>query len=125
MTKETLKHYVHFFMCPESSVSENSSKEIEGRDTKIDAPKNSFAYQFFDRQEYVAQDGEVLVGRSRNHSGTHYFGKIMNLEDVQREVPNSHVLRSNMRDNEWDKVVKTRFGDFQLFEKDDVIVAEE
>ncbi|MEK6908732.1 MAG: hypothetical protein AABX23_01630 [Nanoarchaeota archaeon] len=124
MAKETLKHYVEFLYLG-SFFSESSAQEVEARDPSVvQTPREAFGYAFFDRQEYVAQDGEILVGEPRNRSGMHYFGKLMSLDDVKREVPNSDILQSNMRSNGWKKIVKTRRGNFQPFEKKDVIVGE-
>ncbi|MEK6915515.1 MAG: hypothetical protein AABW89_03165 [Nanoarchaeota archaeon] len=125
MAKETLKHYVEF-LYPGSFFNESSTQEVEARDPSVvQTPREAFGYAFFDRQEYVAQDGEVLVGRPRNRSGMHYFGKLMSLAEVKREVPNSDILQSNMKSNGLKRVVKTRRGNFQPFNKNDVLVADE
>lgn len=124
MAKESLKHYVEF-LYPGSFFNESSAREVETRDpSAVQTPREAFGYKFFDRQEYVAQDGEVLVGEPRNRSGTHYFGRLMSLADVKREVPDSDILQSNMKSNGWKKVVRTRHGNFQPFEKGDLVVGE-
>ncbi len=124
MSKETLKHYVEFRF-PGVMFSESSAQPISERDpSKVQAPRDAFAYSFFDRQEYTAQDGEILVGAPRNRSGTYYFGKAMTLQDVRREIPNSDALQDNMKYNGWKKVVRTRRGNFQPLKEDDVILAE-
>jgi uncharacterized protein YcnI len=52
------------------------------------------------------------------------FGKAMTVDEVKAEVPNSRTLVSNMQGNGWDKVVKTRCGNFQPLTSLDTIVAE-
>lgn len=124
MGSETLRHYVEFYS-QGLAVTESSARQVETRDpSAVQAPTTAFGYAFFDRQEYTATDGEVLVGAPRNRSGTHYFGKAMSLADVAREVPNSEGLQENMTKKGWDKVVKTRSGTFHPLGKNDVIVAE-
>lgn len=123
MANVTLKHYVEFSY-PGAFFSESSARVVSERDpSKVRAPKECFGYRFFDRQEAKAEDGEVLVGQARNQSGMHYFGKVMTLEDVQREMPQDSTLVQNMKGNGWKKVVKTRFGHFQPFESRDTIVS--
>ena len=124
MAKTNLKHYVQF-LYPGTLFLGTLAKEVSSRDLEVEAPKECFGYRFFDRQESVAKDGEVLIGGAKNYSGTHYFGKLMTLGDVKREVPNSNILVSNMEVNGYDRVVRTRKGNFQTFTDEDTLIAEE
>lgn len=109
---------------PGAFVSETKVIPVDSRDaTKFQAPKGCFGFRFFDREEVVSGD-EVLVGKPKNYSGIHYFGRAMTLDDVKREVPNSDILVRNMQGNGWDLVVKTRCGNFQPLTSLDTIVAE-
>lgn len=115
-----LKHYV-CFLSPGSFLPNEKWLEIKSREDKIDAPDNCFAYYFFDREE-VEQDGELLKGEAKNESGRFYFGKAMTAQEIERTEPNCEILLANMRINKWEKVVKTRMGNFQPIEKNDVIL---
>jgi len=104
-------------------MSESSEEEVKERDhTIIDAPKDCFGYRFFSREE--AEDhGEILKGKNKDYSGFYYFGTVMTKEQVEKHVDNPDTLLSNMRINNWDRVVKTRLGNFQPFNRDkDVIL---
>ena len=118
------KQYVEF-LYPGALVPESEVREVPNREASVEVPKGCFAYKFFERQETESEDGEVLLGRPRNYSGTHYFGKVMSLDDVKREMPNQRTLISNMEGNGWDRVVQTRRGNYQPFTEQDVLVAEE
>ena len=64
------------------------------------------------------------MGQPKNYSGTYYFGRVMTVSDVRKEVPNSDILISNMGGNGWKKVIRTRRGNFQPFGLEDKVVAE-
>ena len=104
-------------------MSESSEEKVKERDhTLIDAPKDCFGYRFFSREE-VESNGETLRGANQNYSGTYYFGTVMTKEQVEKHVDKPNTLLSNMRSNNWDRVVKTRLGNFQPFNRDkDVIL---
>lgn len=118
------KTYVEI-LYPGTFVSETEVRPVDSRDpAKFQAPQRCFGYRFFDRDEVVSGD-EVLAGKPKNYSGTHYFGKAMTVDEVEAEFPNSsRTLVSNMQVNGWDKVVKTRCGNFQPLTSLDTIVAE-
>lgn len=116
-----LKHYV-CFLSPGSFVPNEKWQEIKSRKDKIDAPDNCFAYYFFDREE-VEKDGELLLGKEKNQSGRYYFGKVMTAEEIEKTVPDSGILLSNMRINNWPTVVRTRMGNFQPLEKNDTVLS--
>ncbi|MEK6952449.1 MAG: hypothetical protein AABX29_05520 [Nanoarchaeota archaeon] len=118
------KQYVKF-LYPGAFFPESGVREVPNREASVEAPKGCFGYKFFERQETKAEDGEVLFGRPRNYSGTHYFGKVKTLDDIKREMPNQRTLISNMEENGWDKVVQTRRGNYEPFTEQDVSVAEE
>jgi|SRR3989344_4747160 len=108
MVKPTLKHYIEF-LYPGILFDETVVREVESRNSsEIALPRGSFGYRFFDRTE-VRSGRELLIGEPKNYSGTTYLGRVMTLEDVQREVPNSDILQGNMSGNGWNKVVKPNF----------------
>lgn len=115
-----LKQYVTFLI-PGSFFPNEQTEEIFSRNQVLDIPDNCFAYQFFDREE-VEQDGELLVGNKKNVSGRFYLGKTMTAQEIEAEGGHNQILLANMKINGWDKVVKTRMGNYQPIEKDDVVL---
>jgi len=119
----TLKHYVEFYYAG-VFMSETEVRSVERRDlSNVKAPKNCFGFRFFDREE-TEVDGEMLKGKMKNYSGYYYFGTVYTKEDVEKYVDNNKILLSNMSGNGYDRVVKTRLGNFQPFYKEDVIMLE-
>lgn len=114
------KHYVEFYY-PGSFVSETSTEEIESRTANFEIPKYCFGFMFFDQEETLL-DGETLYGNRKNKSNFFYFGKAYTLAEVKKTFPDARILISNMKGNGWDSVVKTRRGNFQPLEKEDVVL---
>lgn len=120
-----LKHYVEYlftglFLC------ETSVKEVKKQDVKaVDIP-NPFcvAFRFFDRNVIVI-DGETLQGERKNQTGWYYYGQKMTLEQVKANYGNDHShdsLISNMEDNGYKAVVKTKFDQFLPLEDKDTVL---
>lgn len=115
------KHYVEYLF-PGIIVSETSAEEIKSRNVKLKPPKGAYAYQFFDREE-VEKDGETLIGKAKNRSGTFYLGgKVKTREDIEREMPGS-ILASNMRCNKIERIVMTKAGQAMELHKGDEVVS--
>lgn len=133
MGKERLSHYIEFYLSelpasaysikeiiiPETSVMRINKKENL---SKLKIPEEAFGYRFFDRREYVSRSGEVLAGRRINQSAMHFLGKIITLENITKEVPNADLLKSIMKQKGYERMVKTRRGNFQPLGKRDVIL---
>lgn len=116
-----IRHYVEF-LHPEAFISSTSVKPIKKRDPKfVSFGKNVFGFRFFDRKA-VFVEGDTLLGEIINKSGWYYQGEIMTVEDVKQKVPDNEILLKNMEYNHYDKVVKTKFGQFIPLEKDDEVV---
>lgn len=118
-----LKHYVEF-LYPGILFSESSIREIKTRNYKklIRIPKECYGFRFFDREE-IKNSREVLKGNERNWSGTYYFGKLYTINQVKTEFPNEKILIRNIeRNSKTGKAIRTRWGNWQLFEKDDKII---
>ena len=113
--KKILKHFV-VFMYRGSFVSETEEKEIKSRE-EISLPLHAYCYYFFDREDVV--DGkEIFVGKKINETGCFYpNGELYTLAKVKKEMPQEHILISNMECNKWDAVVKSRKGNFIPFNK--------
>ena len=99
----------------------NESK-MEKFDGEINWPnEHTFAYRIGEREE-VEKGGETLTGQMK-WGKRHIRGKKMSKEDVEREVPDCHILVNNMENNGWDHVIKCPAGNFQPREKDDIYIS--
>jgi len=120
------RKYVEF-LYPGAFVNETSVEEVKDRDIdKLKIPDNAFGFRFFDvlENKTIVDDEFVKMTSDRiNKSPMHYYGgQVYTKEDVIREVPNNEILLKNMESNDWDKIVKTRMGNFQPFEKTDIFI---
>lgn len=118
-----LKHFVEFSYRG-AFFSEHSCKEIAERNPAlVIVPEGAFAYRFYDQEQMMVGD-ELLTGQCKNYSGYTYFGKTYTLEEVKREFPQYSILISNMERNGWNKVVKTRIGNWQPLAEGDTVIEE-
>lgn len=116
-----LKHYVRFSF-PGAFFSEYETEEVAERNPElITVPDGAFAYCFFDRTEEVV-DGEKLIGKEKNFSPLTYFGTAYTLEEVKAQFPEYTTLISNMECNGWNRVVRTRRGNWQPLEEGDKVI---
>lgn len=113
------KHYVEFLF-PGSFFPETDEVEIESRESKFEIPATCFGYSFFD-VETVEVNGETLTGEPKNKSPRVLFGEVFDEERVAREVPDSRILLSNMRNNNL-TIVRTRCGNFQPLREGDTVI---
>lgn len=108
---ETTKHYVTFYY-PGSFFDEEEVRAIPARGQIGAVPKGAFGYQEWDREEREI-DGETLKGQPKNRGPMVYFGTVLTTADVER-LPGDHtILLSNMRGNNWPRVVRTVRGNFK------------
>lgn len=123
--QETTKNFVAFHY-PGVFRAEESHEEVGHKNPDlITPPKNCFAFSFFDRTETTTNNGEVLRGNPKNHSDKFYVGgKTMTLAEVKSFLPDQKILIENMESNNWNKVIKTRFGNFLPFQSGDCILPE-
>lgn len=119
MSEPITKHYVRYVI-PAAFGADYIIKEIESRDQKIELISIAYGYQLFDRVELDA-NGEKLLGVERNHSPWHYKGEVYDIERVKREVQNNYSLLSNMRFNEWNRVLACAQGFIPLSDSDIVL----
>lgn len=108
-----LKHYVEF-LYPGLIVSESEEREVPSRDYKDlkKIPKNCFGFRFFDRVENTVDD-EILYGQNKNYSKMYYpKANKYSLSEVKEQFPDHNILISNMKNNGWKYVVRTRHGNF-------------
>jgi hypothetical protein len=118
-----LKHYVEF-LYPGILFSDTSEDEVETRDIhKLEIPEYSFGFRFFDREQTIL-DGEVLTGKSKNYSNWYYYGKVMTIDDVKEQEPDQRILISNMENNDYKRIVRTKFGQSIPVQDEDVVIGE-
>ncbi|MEK6915663.1 MAG: hypothetical protein AABW89_03945 [Nanoarchaeota archaeon] len=97
-------------------------EEVETRDArKINAPNESIGFRFFDRTEYIDDEGKTVI-LSKNCSGISFFGEVLTLKDARKRFPEDTRLKYMMLD-ERDSVVFTKPFDFYLFRESDSIVS--
>ncbi len=119
-----LKHYVEY-LYPGIIVSETSVSEIAERDvSKVEISDHCFGFRFFDRTVTVV-DGENLTGDRKNISGWYYQGEKMTIEQVKATFGSDSkydILISNMENNGYTSVVKTKFGQFMPLNDEDKVI---
>lgn len=111
------EHLVEFIF-PGSFFSESSVREHNDRNVHPTLPPHAFGYRFFDRDVYecTREDGKKFQERGpmKNVSPWFYFGEVKTLADVERMAQQTpkrwDILLSNMRINEYKRVVQTKYG---------------
>ena len=121
----TLAIYVTFLtpgsFFPDESTQKVGIRAIEG----LIIPKGCFALYFWERTE-VEQDGELLLGSRKNISGSYYLGgEVFDLARLKKEHPDKKTVISNLMNNDWDAVVLCPTGNWQPFNKGDIVVPRE
>ena len=123
MSKEEVKREVVTFvefLFPGSVIPEKEVRQVENRDIP-EVPEGAFVYSFFDLNRTVVGK-EEFWGSRNNHSGKVYpNAQILTVQDVKDQIPNSDILVANMEGNGWDRVVRTRRGNFQPFNEGDSV----
>ena len=78
-----LKHYVRItFLNPIRS----KVMEVKERDANsLDLPEGVAEFRFFDRNEILAEDGELLIGKKKNFSETTYLVPYEVVKNAYRE----------------------------------------
>jgi len=111
------REYIEF-LYPEASFRVLDIREMNGS-TGIEMPEDCYGFRFFKISSGLLPDVQ------ESNTTTYYLGKeVMTLEDVEREMPQEKDLIKKMKENKWDKVVKTRCGDFHHFTIDDRLLKE-
>ena len=122
MKREQMAEYAF----PGSFVSETSSELCRHNNAdQIECPSGAFAFRFFER---VTQTATLEDGRTHDHierenvSGWYYpGGDVLTVDNVEALDGDYGILLSNMRSNGWDRVVRTRLGNFQPLNADDAV----
>jgi hypothetical protein len=124
------KHFVTF-LSPGTLFNEETTKPIDSWD--VDIAKSMakdvierygarpYAFVFTTRSRGEEDlDSEVTAASGRFFLG----GRLMDETEVESEIPDSGILRSNMRNNGWKHVIKTSQGNFQPFQDGDTLLPE-
>lgn len=122
MKREQMVEYSY----PGTFVSATSS-EVCGHNNadQIECPDGAFAFRFFDRvtQTATLEDGRTQDHVERENVGGWYYpgGEVLTVDDVESLDGDHRILLSNMRCNGWDRVVRSRRGNFQPLEAADAV----
>lgn len=118
----TTQTYVEYLI-PGSFFAESETKKVSSRDiSKLKVPDYAFGFQFFDITS-TQVDGEKLEGRPKNFSKRYLLAEeVLDQEGVKKKIPDNDVLLSNMRNNGYKHVVKTRRGNIQPADKDTIVL---
>jgi hypothetical protein len=113
------KHFIEIFY-PGSLFAETATQEIKSREEKVNIPKESYGFRFFD-QSHVLSNGETLIGPRKNVSGMTFIGKKYSLEELKQQFPEERRLYSNVKQN-FKFAVKTRRGNWQGVGENDIVL---
>jgi hypothetical protein len=114
---------------PGSFFPEEQVVEVETREPSAIAAEypGAFAFQFFDqvKQEVEVDGVKRVVAGDRKNLSPKYFpgGEVYNKQQVEALGPDFNILRTNMNNDGWGVMVKTRRGNWQPFTKDCELVA--
>lgn len=109
------------FLFPGTLFPEEKIERHEDREMPVVVPEGAFCYSFFDVEKTVVGE-EEFWGKRKNHSGRFYpDAAVFTLEEV-KALPDIGFLASNMEANGWEKVVRTRRGNFQPLQPGDTIL---
>lgn len=121
-------HFVTFYS-PGTLFSEDTTKPIDSWDVEkakkmskgITERYNQKPFCFvFSTRERTDTDLDSKVVKT---SAKHYLGgRVMTIDEIESELGKDSILAGNMRCNNWKKAIKCPAGNFQPFEKGDVIV---
>lgn len=116
--KKITKHFVIEYS-PSFISCESQEREIESRESFIPCD-DTYCYRFFDRNFVLDEDGEVYTGKSLNFSPFYYEGEVLDIEKAK--IRGTPVLVENMRINEIERVVLTKYNTAHILRDDDVVL---
>lgn len=88
----------------------------------MNIPDGAYAVRFFDIAT-AEVEGIPTKSDRLNVSPKHFLGgRVMTLEEVEREMPDERILIGNMTVNRWNAVIHTRSNHYLPFDQDDVLV---
>lgn len=121
--KKVTKRFARFWY-PGLMFGESTDQEIGDKDiNSLKFPEHAYAFQIIERQDVV--EGTKVYKGEEKVSGFYYHAdsKVETIEELKRNPKASEILISNMKNNKWDKIVWSRFGNWpQNFTKNDVVL---
>ena len=108
------KTYITYWF-PSLLFSASASEEVKNRNIPKKLPKRCYGFQFNDVTS-TEVDGEVLVGKAKNHSKLYLIGKKI----TTKEIPNTEdnrILRANLDGNNKGIGVKCHTGNWRGWDK--------
>jgi hypothetical protein len=114
------------FLAPGSFVANEWTRPVETLDpAAVKWPDNAYAFTLHERVD-VLDGPETFTGESKQVGPTYYHpdSKVLTQAEVAAKTdPRDSILLSNMRCNQWDAVIYSRWGNWpQPFEADKVRV---
>jgi len=114
-----IKHYMEIFWPahPDKKISfikkgKTSINHVVEKDPLLFDNKANrtiiMGFRFFDRTEAILEDGEILTGEPKNYSPIYYFGKRINLEEL------NPFWQKIMKENKANSLIKCECGCFTL-----------
>ena len=102
-------------------VSDTSEFKSHTRDPyKYKMPEHAFGFRFFDKEVLEGKTGKAY-GAPHNYSPWYYKGTVRTIEQVKEQEPNSTLYR-NMKNNDYNRIVDTEFGQCIPLEDEDVVL---
>ncbi len=123
----TRKKYIEFIYS-DIVLSESSKKVIENRViTKVEVSEKAIGFRFFDTLETTIEvDGKPvkLMSERIDESAMFYYGgRVYTREELAQEASGNQTLLDNMDRHGWNKVIKTRMGNFRPFKDTDILIS--
>ena len=115
-----LKHFVEIAhvgsLVPES-------KEIPERNPELlKLPEGTYSFWFYDQEQVVLDNGEVLKGKKKNYSPRFFFGKAYTLLEIMQQFPNQTVLIEYMKLHRCERAIKTVAEHWSILEGCDMVI---
>lgn len=126
LQRMTVEHHVRFYY-PGHFISEESSIKTETRDIRkiLEMTQAKGAYGFVLSSRDIAEiDGRLFKSDAYNISGMFYIdGVVFTRDEVMKwDDDEFKVLKANMRNNDWDRVIKINSGWFLPFDEGDCVI---
>lgn len=118
-----LKHFVEFvypagifFLYYERHTG---GEVTERKHELVTVPERALGYCFYDQEQIVTDDGELLIGKRKNYSGFTYFGQAHTLEEFKQRFPETFF---HIRNDNWIGAVETRGGYWLPLKDGDTVI---
>lgn len=116
-----MKHYIEFVKEDELDYCPVSNRDI----LILEIPKSAIGYRYYSIEE-LNIGGEVFTSKKKNYGPTTWFGELYTLDDIKSKYGENNLLIDDMKQNGWDVMVKTRYGEFKpILYKNDIIIPKE